>query len=220
MRIPSHTTLAAYGALFLALGGTSYAAMQTPAGSITTRDLHNGAVTRAKLAKNVRIQRNDATFKKMVATDVTTTMTSDQVLTALADAVKGQPGIQGDQGPSGPPGASGANGANGAPGPKGDPGVPGAAPAAARIASDGTVVWSSTGTVQAAKIGDAYCIRLQNGGLSSGVVTLDDNGVYTDQAFVKPASNTCAGYDLQVSVVNVSGGNVSATSHGFSISLD
>ena len=37
-------------ALFVALGGTSYAALNLPAGSIGTRELHNGAVTTKKLA--------------------------------------------------------------------------------------------------------------------------------------------------------------------------
>ena len=37
-------------ALFVALGGTSYAALSLPAGSVGTRELHNGAVTNKKLA--------------------------------------------------------------------------------------------------------------------------------------------------------------------------
>ena len=41
----------AYLALFVALGGTSYAAVNLPAGSVGTRQLRNGAVTNKKLAK-------------------------------------------------------------------------------------------------------------------------------------------------------------------------
>ena len=40
----------AYLALFVALGGTSYAAINLPAGSVGTRQLHNGSVTSRKLA--------------------------------------------------------------------------------------------------------------------------------------------------------------------------
>jgi len=40
----------AYLALFVALGGTSYAAANLPAGSVGTQQLQNGAVTSSKLA--------------------------------------------------------------------------------------------------------------------------------------------------------------------------
>lgn len=43
--------LVAYLALFVALGGTSYAAISLPTGSVGTRQLRNGAVTNKKLAK-------------------------------------------------------------------------------------------------------------------------------------------------------------------------
>jgi hypothetical protein len=41
----------AYLALFVALGGMSYAAINLPAGSVGTKQLRNGAVTNKKLAK-------------------------------------------------------------------------------------------------------------------------------------------------------------------------
>ncbi|MFZ0040769.1 MAG: hypothetical protein WAK93_05640, partial [Solirubrobacteraceae bacterium] len=40
----------AYLALFVALGGTSYAAVNLPAGSVGSRQLRRGAVTNKKLA--------------------------------------------------------------------------------------------------------------------------------------------------------------------------
>lgn len=43
--------LIAYLALFIALGGTSYAATQLPAHSVGTRQLRNGAVTDAKVRR-------------------------------------------------------------------------------------------------------------------------------------------------------------------------
>jgi hypothetical protein len=50
-RLISHLrhNLVAYLALFVALGGTSYAAVSLPAGSVGTRQLRNGSVTRVKL---------------------------------------------------------------------------------------------------------------------------------------------------------------------------
>jgi hypothetical protein len=44
--------IVAYVALFIALGGTSYAAMSLPAGSVGKRQLRNGAVTASKLGKH------------------------------------------------------------------------------------------------------------------------------------------------------------------------
>jgi hypothetical protein len=50
-RIAKHvrSNLIAYLALFVALGGTSYAALNLPAGSVGTKQLRNGAVTPPKI---------------------------------------------------------------------------------------------------------------------------------------------------------------------------
>src|ERR1051326_2500880 len=50
-RIGSHIrrNAVAYAALFLALGGTSYAAIKLPANSVGTRQLRKGAVTASKV---------------------------------------------------------------------------------------------------------------------------------------------------------------------------
>jgi hypothetical protein len=50
-RIIDHVrgNLVAYLALFVALGGTSYAAVQLPAGSVGARELKNRSITAAKL---------------------------------------------------------------------------------------------------------------------------------------------------------------------------
>jgi hypothetical protein len=52
-RILNHVkhNVVAYLALFIALGGTSYAAIKLPAGSVGTKQLRSGAVTNGKLAK-------------------------------------------------------------------------------------------------------------------------------------------------------------------------
>jgi hypothetical protein len=45
-------------ALFIALGGTSYAAAKLPRNSVGTTQLKSGAVTEAKLAQAIRDQLN------------------------------------------------------------------------------------------------------------------------------------------------------------------
>jgi hypothetical protein len=45
-----HSQAVAYLALFVALGGTSYAALSLPANSVGTRQIRNGAVTTKKIA--------------------------------------------------------------------------------------------------------------------------------------------------------------------------
>jgi hypothetical protein len=91
------THLVAYVALFVALGGTSYAALKLPAGSVGTPQLKTGAVTSGKV--------------------------KDRSLLA-ADFKKGQipRGPKGDRGPAG---ANGAPGLRGPQGLKGDKGAPG-----------------------------------------------------------------------------------------------
>jgi Collagen triple helix repeat (20 copies) len=81
-------------ALFIALGGTSYAAAKLPRNSVGTAQLRTGAVTRAKLSHGVRAKLEQAG----------------------PAGPKGDTGAQGAQGPKGDPGAQGI------PGPKGDPG--------------------------------------------------------------------------------------------------
>jgi len=73
----TYANVAATLALFVALGGTSYAAFSLPAGSVGTKQLKNGAVTRAKLAHG------------------------------LQPGPQGPQGPAGATGPAGPPGPSG-----------------------------------------------------------------------------------------------------------------
>jgi hypothetical protein len=80
MRRPSPATVIASVALFVALGGTTYAAITLPANSVGTLQLKKYAVTKEKLAP------------KTIA------------------ALKGRPGPQGPQGPPGPPGSGGSGG--------------------------------------------------------------------------------------------------------------
>jgi Collagen triple helix repeat (20 copies) len=83
-------------ALVFAIGGTSYAAVTLPAGSVGTRQLRAGAVTLAKISSGAQ------------------------------NSLKGNTGPQGEKGVTGATGASGAagpQGLQGAPGPQGVPGI-------------------------------------------------------------------------------------------------
>ena len=92
-RIGTHVRQNALGALalFVALGGTSYAAFKLPASSVGTKQIRAGAVTKAKLA-----------------TDITRGLTSS--------TIQGPRGPQGATGPQGPQGLQGNAGAQGVPG--------------------------------------------------------------------------------------------------------
>jgi hypothetical protein len=88
----------AYLALFVALGGTSYAAIKLPANSVGTKQIKKGAVTSAKI-KNGSITTADLAAGTLKAGGV------------------------GPAGPAGPKGETGAAGAKGETGPAGAPGI-------------------------------------------------------------------------------------------------
>ena len=56
VRLPSPAMAVSVAALFVALGGTSYAAFSLPNNSVGTKQLKNGAVTGSKI-KNRRLSR-------------------------------------------------------------------------------------------------------------------------------------------------------------------
>jgi hypothetical protein len=90
LRRPRHGTVAAYLALFVALGGTSFAASTAlPSNSVGTSQLKSSAVTGAKV-KNGSLTSSD--FKKG----------------SLPAGAKGATGATGPAGPAGPTGPAGA----------------------------------------------------------------------------------------------------------------
>jgi hypothetical protein len=109
----------AYVALFVALGGTSYAAVRLKPGSVTSAALATRAVTHAKLATNSVTSSN---VKRG-------TLTSSDFKSGTL--VKGA-----IVGPKGGQGATGATGAAGGPGPQG---LPGGASVGARARFSGSV---------------------------------------------------------------------------------
>jgi hypothetical protein len=103
-------------ALVIALGGTSYAAVQLPKNSVGTKQLRAKAVTPAKLSTKVQTQL----------------------------AAVGAPGPAGATGPQGAPGPQGVPGPQGDPGAKGDPGDLG--PTSGGIGGVNTSVTPTAGT--------------------------------------------------------------------------
>lgn len=106
---PSFPTVISLLALFIALGGVSYAAIQIPANSVGTKQLKNSSVTSSKVKD-----------RSLRSTD----FAPGQIPAGPAGAT-GPQGIQGVPGSPGATGLSGATGNTGATGATGDPGSDG-----------------------------------------------------------------------------------------------
>jgi len=87
LKAPSPALVISLSALFVALGGTTYAATSLPKDSVGTRQLKNGAVTKTKISKKTLV------------------------------ALKGNRGPAGATGPTGLPGSTGSQGPQGLLGP-------------------------------------------------------------------------------------------------------
>lgn len=128
-----------YVALFVALGGVSYAAIKLPADSVGSKEIRSGAVKTADLGKSA----------------VTTGKVKDGSLLSKdfrpGQLVPGPAGAQGPPGPKGEPGAAGAEGAAGAPGTARGYGL---------VAGDGTVtLGKNLATANVSRLGTGgYCI--------------------------------------------------------------
>jgi hypothetical protein len=91
-------------ALFVALGGSSYAAVKLKANSVTSREIKNGSVSLADLNKSIRPSKSNKLFRAAVVDTVTDPTSGVQI------NVQSEPGIVGPQGTAGPAGAPGPSG--------------------------------------------------------------------------------------------------------------
>ena len=124
-RVRPHLTYAnvlASLALFIALGGASYAALQVPKASVGTKQLKRNAVTSPKVKPG-----------SLLLSDFRASQRSRLRGPAGPRGLEGPRGATGPEGLQGPPGATGATGATGAPGTPGTPGTPGSAQAFAHV---------------------------------------------------------------------------------------
>ncbi len=120
-----HATVLSLMAFASAVGGTSYAAISLPTGSVGTAQLKPGAVTLSKLGRGA-VNSEKVRDGSLVAADFRRGQ--------LARGPRGQQGADGPQGPqgaagpqglAGPQGPGGPPGPVGAVGPQGPPGMPG-----------------------------------------------------------------------------------------------
>jgi hypothetical protein len=166
LRRPSHATAVAYLALFVALGGVSYAALKLPANSVGTKQLRKHAVTLAKISASARKSLHGA---------------------AGARGPAGAAGTKGDSGPRGATGPAGTTGATGpATGPAGGA-LTGTYPSPSLAA--GAVHTGNFGTIPAARVtlGSEANIPIANDTqtlLTWNDVTFDTDGVYNNNADV------------------------------------
>ncbi|MFL5842329.1 MAG: hypothetical protein ACJ77Z_17925 [Thermoleophilaceae bacterium] len=109
-------------ALFVALGGTGYAAVKLSPNSVTSKAIKRGAVTNSDLAKNA-VTGSKVKDGSLLKQDF-----------AVGQVPAGPSGPAGPQGAAGPQGLPGTHGADGAQGP------PGVATAFARLQADGTLL--------------------------------------------------------------------------------
>jgi hypothetical protein len=194
MRRPSHGTVVAYVSLFVALGGTSVAAVTIAKNAVVSSSIKDGQV------KTVDLGANAVTSAKVKAGSL---LASDLKAGELPAAVPG---------PQGPAGATGAAGPAGPPGVKGDPGTPGADGAATRVraskpAGDVTVPANTI------TFGTAVTIPLAQNGWTQGATETD---LFLVRVTVT-APATCSG-GAQGLLVNARlGGAVLLGSHGGSI---
>jgi len=162
LRAPGPALVISLLALLVALGGTTYAATSLPKNSVGTAQIKNGAVTKTKINK------------KTIA------------------ALKGN---RGPQGPPGLNGTNGTNGSNGTNGTNGQPGPPGIAFVTSTVAASETTTSTTptdlatpgpsvTVTVPASGLIEVFAEVEINGGASTGVVTLEEDGsVLQGQSF-------------------------------------
>lgn len=102
-----------YLALFVALGGTSYAAVKLPKNSVGSAQLRNNVVTSRKVRGHSLLARDFKAHQLPAGRRGKAGPTGPQGLPGVA----GTPGSRGATGPTGPTGATGATGLQGPAGP-------------------------------------------------------------------------------------------------------
>jgi hypothetical protein len=146
---PRYSDVMATIAVFIALGGTGYAAITLPKNSVSSKQIRNGQVKNADLGKDA------VTGVKVKAGSLESTDFKPGQLVA------GAPGPAGPKGETGPAGATGAAGAAGAAGKNGTDGTPGTARAYAYVDNNALVPARTKGFTALTHTGTGtYCLTL------------------------------------------------------------
>jgi hypothetical protein len=196
MRRPSAALVVSSLALFVALGGTSYAISQLPPNSVGNKQLRTGAVTSSKI-KDGTISRKDLAAGTALKGDA-----GPQGLTG-AQGATGPQGATGSQGTTGPQGATGPQGDVGPQGPQGVAGLAGTARAYGYIKADGTLNMArSSANVTGASlavVAGGHCISITGLNPSTAVMLVDTDfdtdstsisSSPTVKAFAEPRSSS------------------------------
>lgn len=112
---PTASMVVSFVALFVALGGTGYAAFRLPANSVGNPQLKNNAVTGAKVKDNSLFANDFAPGQLPQGPQGPQGPAGPQGAQGIPGtaSAKGDKGDKGDPGPPGPPGQPGADGAPG-----------------------------------------------------------------------------------------------------------
>lgn len=186
MSAPNHSTIVAYFALFVALGGTGYAAAKLPRNSVTSSTIRNGSIKLADLSPSTRPVRANPAFTREVAATVTDPASGINIHVFGEKGDKGDPGafIVGDPGPVGKPGIDGAPGAAGPIGPQGGSGpqgTPGNVRAYGHIQADDAGSVSAGVTYRHPGL-NVYCLNINATAAASAPAVTPDSPV--DQFYV------------------------------------
>jgi hypothetical protein len=172
VRRPSHSTVVAYVALFIALTGSAYA-VATIGGrdigddAIRNRHIHENAVRGEQIAPS-SIGSSEIIFNSLTGRDI------DESTLDLP------PGSQGAQGPEGPRGPQGAKGDRGDPGPTGPTG-----PTGAPAISQYSEFFARMPPDNPATVGDGDPVEFPQDGPASGAITRSNA-----ETFVLPDAGT------------------------------
>lgn len=195
----SYANVMATIAVFVALGGSSYAAIQ-----VSGKNVKDSSLT------GVDIRNSSLTGTDIRNSSLTTKDVKDGSLLA-GDFQSGQlpAGPQGPQGPQGSQGPQGEKGDQGPQGVKGDPGEPGTARGYALVNANGTLDTANSKNVDRATKVDTgfYCVNFTFG-VPKNLVATPRIGV--GQVGVWPTSGACfnpsGSFNVQVRTANATGG--------------